>query len=95
MKMAAHPGSDEMVLAVKTSAGHDYALVWNGSSWGQPQVLDTTSGDADVYVAYEQLSGHAMAVYRKGTQAGSGYRIWNGSSLTLRRRSTESPHSAR
>ena len=58
----------------------DYALVWNGTSWGNAQVLDAVAGDnlTDIYVAYEQQSGDAMVVYGQNS-ADASYRIWNGS----------------
>ena len=34
MKLAASPDSDEMVLVVSDDSSRDYAVVWNGSSWG-------------------------------------------------------------
>ena len=34
MQLAANPNSDEMVLVVNDSNENDYALVWDGSSWG-------------------------------------------------------------
>ena len=34
LQLAASPDSDEMVLAVTDKDKKDYALVWNGSSWG-------------------------------------------------------------
>ncbi len=42
VRLASKPGSNEIVAAVATTAGH-YALVWNGSSWGNGQSLDNTA----------------------------------------------------
>ena len=78
MHLAAHPSLDEMVLVVDTN-GAEYALVWDGTSWGNPRPLDSGTGDTDVYVAYEQVSGRAMAVFGKPADGNGYYRIWDGS----------------
>ncbi|NBD19260.1 DUF4347 domain-containing protein [Aquabacterium fontiphilum] len=86
MKLAAHPTRSEMVLAVETSAAsnNQYALVWNGSSWGQAQTLGTNSSKQyfELGVVYEQRSGHAMVVYDASAANASEfqYRLWDGSS---------------
>ncbi len=83
MQLAANPHSDEMVLVVSNSASpsQDYALVWDGTGWGNGEILSEspTWGDrTDVYVAYEQQSGRAMAVYGQGDTEVY-YRTWDGS----------------
>ena len=80
MQLAANPNSDEMVLVVNDSNENDYALVWNGSSWGNLQPLASSTADdrTDIFVAYEQQTGRAMVVYGNGTSSVY-YRIWNGS----------------
>ncbi len=81
MRLAANPNTDEMVLIVSNENSQDYALVWDGSSWGNSIVLDNSGvGDdrTDVYVTYEQESGRAMAVYGKASTYVY-YRFWNGS----------------
>jgi type III secretion system FlhB-like substrate exporter len=86
MKLAAHPTRSEMVLAVETSAAsnNQYALVWNGSSWGQAQTLGTNSSKQyfELGVVYEQRSGRAMVVYDASAANASEfqYRLWDGSS---------------
>jgi hypothetical protein len=59
----------------------DRALVWDGSAWGNVQLLDNNGGHnfTDANVAYEQQSGRAMVTYAFGTAGAVGYRIWNGS----------------
>ena len=83
MHMAPKPRADEMVLVVNDLNADDYALVWDGSTWGNQLSLDTSgTGEDDqtaLYVAYEQLSGRAMVVYGKDGQVNCYYRIWNGS----------------
>ncbi len=77
MMMAASPRSDDMTLVVSNDAGEDYAIVWDGSSWGNSVILDGGGGDSfDIDVAYEQLSGTAVVVDSHGTD--SEVRRWNG-----------------
>ena len=79
LRLAASPTSDEMVLVVSDVNSYDYALVWNGSQWGNGIALHTGFGDdqTDVYAAYEQQGGRAMVVYsRNGVDVT--YRLWNG-----------------
>jgi uncharacterized repeat protein (TIGR01451 family) len=80
MHLAAAPSGDEMVLVVSNASSQDYALVWNGSSWGNAITLSAAgSGDdlTDVYVEYERQSGDALVVYGRGSTSLL-YRTWNG-----------------
>ncbi len=85
MKLAANPRSDEMVLVAETSASsnHQYAIVWNGSSWGNAQTLGSDSSKQyfEIDVAYESQSGRALVFYDNAAsnQPTVQYRIWNGS----------------
>jgi VCBS repeat-containing protein len=85
MKLAASPIGHDMVLAVSTSAAsnNQYAVVWNGSSWGNSQALGTNSSQQyfEMNVAYEQQSGRAMVVYDNSAanSADVQYRVWSGS----------------
>jgi len=85
MKLAAKPNSHEMTLAVETNAAsnNQYAIVWNGSSWGNAQTLGTNTNEQyfELNVAYEQQSGKAMVVYGNSASnsANVQYRTWNGS----------------
>ncbi len=80
LRLAADPGSNEMVLVVNASNESDYALVWDGSSWGNEVTLDmSTSQDrTDIHVAYESLSGDAMVFYDNDTDSSVHYRLWDG-----------------
>ena len=82
MHLAADPTSDEMVLVVNDSNADDYALVWNGTGWGNAVSLETSgtveSDQTAIYAAYEIQSGRALVVYGKGNDANAYYRIWNG-----------------
>jgi uncharacterized protein YheU (UPF0270 family) len=82
--LAVDPSSDVMVLYVNDVAADDYALVWNGSSWGNAITLDT-SGTAEndqntLGVAFEARTGRAMVAYNKDLDPKVYYRIWNGTS---------------
>ncbi|RTL27881.1 MAG: DUF4347 domain-containing protein, partial [Burkholderiales bacterium] len=85
MKLAANPNGHDMVLAVETTAGsnNQYAVVWNGSSWGNSQTLGSNTNKQyfELNVAYEQRSGHAMVIYDNSASDSSSvqYRVWNGS----------------
>jgi hypothetical protein len=85
MKLAAHPRSDEMVLVAATSvaSNNQYAIVWNGSSWGNAQTLGSDSSKQyfEIDVAYESQSGRALVFYDNSAsnQPTVQYRIWNGS----------------
>ncbi len=82
LQLAANPLTDEMTLVVNpTNANIDYALVWNGSSWGNAITLDSTTGvdRTEIGVAYESLSGQALVVYdADGTTNALAYRTWDG-----------------
>ncbi|MFH1312628.1 MAG: right-handed parallel beta-helix repeat-containing protein [Candidatus Eisenbacteria bacterium] len=81
MHLAASPTSDEMVLVVSNESSQDYAIVWDGSTWGNAEVLDNSgAGDnrTDICVAYQQMNGHAMVVFGRGLPA-IYYSVWNGS----------------
>ncbi|MDO8955221.1 MAG: cadherin-like domain-containing protein [Gammaproteobacteria bacterium] len=85
MKLVAHPTTREMVLVVETTAAtnNQYAVVWNGSSWGNTQTLGTNTSQQffEINVVYEQLSGRALVVYDASASNSSSvqYRIWSGS----------------
>ncbi len=85
MRLAAKPtsGATEMVLAFTDDGDNrDYAMVWNGTSWGNQIELTTLASQdkRDVWVAYEAVTGRAMVAYAKNNDPGSVfYRIWSGS----------------
>jgi len=81
MHIASNPLSNEMVLVVSNASSRDYAIVWDGSGWGNSQILDNSGSDnlTDINVAYERQSGRAMVVYGKGENK-IYYRLWNGAS---------------
>jgi VCBS repeat-containing protein len=87
MRLVSNPVADEMVLVVAPAGNSvDFAIVWNGSSWGNGIVLDDgASGGGgqktEIAAAYESLSGRAVVVY-DADQSGNSqqYRVWNGTS---------------
>ncbi|MDH3216718.1 MAG: DUF11 domain-containing protein, partial [Candidatus Krumholzibacteria bacterium] len=86
LRLAAHPNNDEMVLVANNDAGAgaSFAVVWDGSTWGNAQLLSNPSaGVTDLCVAYEPQRGNAMAVYGKsGFTVNAYYRVWNGANWT-------------
>ncbi len=83
MKLVSSPVEDQMILAVTTSSGNNYALVWNGASWSSSQTLGTNTSNQyfEINVAYESQSGQAMVVYDASASNSSSiqYRTWDGS----------------
>ncbi|NLF72109.1 MAG: DUF11 domain-containing protein, partial [Candidatus Anammoximicrobium sp.] len=80
LRLAADPTSNEMILAVNYANEIDTAIVWDGTTWGNEQILDANTGHdrTDIYVAYEQQSGDALVVYATGTTGNLAYYTWNG-----------------
>ena len=80
LRLAGDRESDELVLIVSDDASRDYAIVWNGSAWGNAVLLDgagTGNDRTDISVVYEHQSGDVLVVLGKGTNNVS-YRTWNG-----------------
>lgn len=71
--LAASATSNSILMVVTTSASQDYALLWNGTTWGNGLTLGTasTSGTADSAVAVEASTGHGLVVY-DNTDIGGG-----------------------
>ena len=67
LRLVAKPNSDEMILIVSDAQKKDYALVWNGSSWGNSVTLTTTASPTftEINDAYESTSGDGLFVYGK------------------------------
>lgn len=82
MQIASQAKGDSMVLLVSDANADDYALIWNGSSWGHAITLDTSGTTAtdqiSSAVAYEGLSGKAMVAYAKANNANIFYRTFDG-----------------
>jgi len=92
LRLAADPTSNEMILAVNYANEIDTAIVWDGTTWGNEQILDANTGHdrTDIYVAYEQQSGDALVVYATGTTGNLAYTPGTGHGMapprSLRRR---------
>ncbi|MDX1267650.1 MAG: hypothetical protein R3311_09820, partial [Oceanisphaera sp.] len=84
LRLAFDPGSDAMALVVNDINADDYALIWDGSSWGNQILLDASgtaeSDQSAIAVAFEAHSGNAMVTYGKNADAKVYYRVWNGTS---------------
>lgn len=83
------PVKKEAILVTQSFNGVIQAQIWNGSTWGTPQVLGRVKDASDISTTqssyrgfdldYEGSSGDAIIVYGDGT-ADPNYRVWNGSS---------------
>ncbi|NIS79704.1 MAG: hypothetical protein GTO14_05735, partial [Anaerolineales bacterium] len=75
LSLAQNPtgSSNEIALVCIDESNSDvYALVWDGSSWGDKYLLTssvTTANWEDIAVAYEQSSGYANFAYGTGDDA--------------------------
>ncbi|HTP41315.1 MAG TPA: LamG-like jellyroll fold domain-containing protein, partial [Nitrospiria bacterium] len=83
--LRASPLSPEKALGVIDLTGALNLFVWNGLSWGAPLTATTSTGPIGTIpstrsmdIAYEQLSGEALAVYGLTGSALPHYRVWNG-----------------
>jgi hypothetical protein len=67
----------ELMAAASNNAHEVYAMIFNGSTWGNKVMLSTDDGDRDhrpFYIAYERSSGDGLVVYRKGNNPTVYYR---------------------
>jgi VCBS repeat-containing protein len=85
-RLTSDPKSDQIALAVRTTAGEGWVAIWDGSSntWQTSQIVSTTLGgsgdatsDANIDVAFEAESGDAMVVYGSGSDGQIYYRTWS------------------
>ncbi len=83
MVLKAAPNRNEYVLLTLDGNGDINGQAWQNGSWLGP--LEIVSGINDRYrgfdVAYEQISGDAVAVYSDGTSVPK-YIVWNGRAVT-------------
>lgn len=84
LRLASNPLTDELTLIVATNGPDEYALVWDGDSWGNSILLDSTGAggqQTEVYVTYESQSGHALIVYDADAPGNTlQFRTWDGTS---------------
>ncbi len=78
---ASKPNSNEIAVAYQDADGNYCAQVWNGTAWGNTKSLGNDSGtnSQKFDIAYEQFSGHALAVFETSTEGVIGYCQWDGS----------------
>ena len=82
--LASNPNSDELILVVSTgTSDKTFAIIWDGNSWGSSTILNSALGShfaTNNDVAYEQLSGTAIAVFYPNSGSNLSYKSWAGSS---------------
>ncbi len=85
LRLAFDPGSDAMVLVVDDVNADDYALVWDGDTWGNAVTLDTPVTPSPTSRRSRSRSRRRAATRWSPTArtatADVYYRIWNGSEL--------------
>jgi uncharacterized repeat protein (TIGR01451 family) len=73
-----HAGSDRIAMGVLTNSSDVWLNVWNGTAW-EASDMATTAGTGTIHpgvaVAFENLSGEALAAYAKSSQFVR-YRTW-------------------
>jgi len=84
VRLVADPAtsSDEIILAMQDSSNDLTVAVWDGSNWGNAEVLEWDIDNRDSFnfdVAYEYLSGKAMVVWSENTVGTPQYIQWDGS----------------
>ncbi|WP_462271845.1 VWA domain-containing protein [Methanohalophilus sp.] len=75
------PDSDEIVMVTLDYSRDIRAQVWNGSSWGNSNVItnDSRAMSYQCYdVVYEQQSGDTIVVWSNRNDNTVHYKIWNG-----------------
>ncbi len=82
LRLAASPESDEMVLVASNSNSRTYALVWNGSAWGNAVTLDATViGEIAPTSGWPTCSRAGRPWWCTGMSTSAAWmRIWDGSS---------------
>lgn len=83
ISVAACPTRNETAFIANDSKKDINAMIHDGATWGHLIELTTDMGTKDdrpLAVAYEQLSGDALFVFRVGNSASIYYRTWNGAS---------------
>ena len=82
--LEACPIRNEMMMASLTATNRVQISKWDGSSWANPYSLSNPSvSTSDCFdIAYESLSGDALAIGRDGTSSTTKYATWNGTTWT-------------
>ena len=82
--LGSDPSSDRIALGVLTTNKTVWLSVWSGSAWGSTTTATTGAQTKDspvVAVAFESLTGRALAVYGEGKNVR--YRLWTSVSQRL------------
>lgn len=84
IKVVSKPGTGavEKVMCATNTSNDVYCQVYNGASWGNSITLSTATGGQRAFdLAYESVSGRAVACYRSPLNTQMPYcAIWDGSS---------------
>jgi hypothetical protein len=82
VKMVPKPNSNEILLVTLDANNDVSTAIWNGSSWTNALLLETTatsSGDEGISAAYEGQSGEGIVAWSASGVMTVQYRTWNGS----------------
>ncbi|MBI5224695.1 hypothetical protein HY989_02400 [Candidatus Micrarchaeota archaeon] len=83
IQLVASPTKNEKIMVTLDSNSDIDAQIWNGVSWSATTEFTPSASTAALRsfdVAYEQLSGRALAVFANATTQALTYRVWDGSS---------------
>lgn len=78
--LASNPKSDEILMVTLDSSSYIYAQVWNGSTWGNPQEIETNAAQTDYQcfdAVYESQSGYGFIAWADNS-FNLWYRRWRG-----------------
>ncbi|MFM9996432.1 MAG: hypothetical protein ACKVU4_11610 [Phycisphaerales bacterium] len=81
MRLAADPASDKVIAMTLDSAADVNLIVWNGSSWGPADEVQSSVPNSDrrgVDVAFEPGGTRALAMYARSSQSTVRYRVYDG-----------------
>jgi hypothetical protein len=86
--LAADPSSNEMILVASTENKEEFAMVWSGSSWGNPILLHgKADGDShtDINVVYEKSSTYDGLVVFASASLDLQYTLWRNGAWSSRK----------
>ena len=80
VRLKPKPNSDEIILVTVDSNNDVYASVWNGTAFGNTQLLEdgSVSSSQGFDVAYTQSAGVGFVVWVDATSTRPQYRTWDG-----------------
>ena len=80
--IASDPNSDRIAVGILTDTNETWFAVWDGSSWGDQILAETTSentNNPNLAVAFESNSGDLLATYAESGKDDFRYRTWSSS----------------